>query len=63
MHHRNHHETTRAHLASSRSKFMQENQRLVGEQAMRHHKAAQIEEERKTERLRELRLRVLSREC
>jgi hypothetical protein len=62
MHHRNrtpHHETAKPHLASSRTKFRQEDQRLSGEQAMRDYRAAQIEEERKTEKLRELRLRVL----
>jgi hypothetical protein len=61
MHHRNrtpHDETTRLHLASSRSKFRQEDQRLAGEQAMRDYKAAEIEQERKIEKLRELRLRV-----
>ena len=61
MHHRNrtpHDETTRLHLASSRSKFRQEDQRLAGEQSMRDYKAAEIEQERKTEKLRELRLRV-----
>ncbi len=43
MHHRNrtpHDETTRLHLASSRSKFKREDQRLAGEQAMRDYKAA-----------------------
>ena len=56
-----HHETAKPHLASSRSKFKQEDQRLAGEQAMRNYKAAQIEQEGKTEKLRELRLRFLER--
>lgn len=61
MHHHNrtpHHERTKPHLASTRSKLRQEGQRLTGEQAMRDYKAAEIEQERKTEKLRELRLRV-----
>ena len=60
-HHETTKETTKPHLASSRSKFKQENQRLAGEQAMRDYKAAQIEQEGKTEKLRELRLRFLER--
>jgi hypothetical protein len=62
MHHLNrtpHDETTRLHLASSRSKFGQEDQRLAGEQAMRDYKAALSEQECKTERLRKLRLRAV----
>ena len=62
MHHHNrtpHHETAKPRLASTRSKLRQEDQRLAGEQAMRAYKSAEIEQERKTEKLRELRLRVL----
>jgi hypothetical protein len=60
MHHHNrtHDETTEPHLASTRSKLRQEDQRLAGEQATRDYKATEIEQERKTEKLRELRLRV-----
>jgi hypothetical protein len=56
-----HHQATRRHLASTRSKRRQEDQRLTGEQAMRAYKWAEIEQERKTEKLRELRLRTGSR--
>ena len=61
MHHHNrtpHDETTKPHLASTRCKLRQEDQRLAGEQATRDYKAAEIERERKTEKLRELRLRA-----
>ena len=60
MHHHNrtHDETTKPHLASTRSKLRQEDQRLAGEQATRDYKATELEQERKTEKLRELRLRV-----
>src|SRR5205085_2792923 len=44
--------TTKPHLASTRSKLRQEDQRLAGEQAMRAYKSAEIEQERKTEKLR-----------
>ncbi len=39
MHHHNrtHDETTKPHLASTRSKLRQEDQRLAGEQATRSH--------------------------
>ncbi len=57
-HNRTHDETTKPHLASTRSKLGQEDQRLAGEQATRDYKATEIEQERKTEKLRELRLRV-----
>jgi hypothetical protein len=56
-----HDETTKPHLASTRSKLRQEDQRLAGEQAMRDYKSAEAEQQRKTEKLRELRLRVLER--
>jgi hypothetical protein len=52
------HGNTKPHLASTRSKLRQEDQRLAGEQAMRDYKAVEIEQQRKTEKLRELRLRV-----
>jgi hypothetical protein len=51
-------ETTKLHLAATRSKVRQQDQRLAGERAMRDYKAAEIEQERNTEKLRELRLRV-----
>ncbi len=52
MHHHNrtHDETTKPHLASPRSKLRHEDQRLAGEQATRDYKAAEIEQERKTEK-------------
>jgi len=62
MHHRNrtaHHEAAKPRLASTRSKLRQEDQRLAGELAMRAYKSAEIEQERKTDKLRELRLRAL----
>jgi hypothetical protein len=64
MHHHNralHDETTKPRLASTRSKFRQRDQRLASEQAMRDYKAAEIEQERKTEELRELRLNFRGR--
>ena len=66
MHHRNrtaHHEAAKPRLASTRSKLRQTDQRLAGELAMRAYKSAEIEQERKTEELRELRLRSIGAEC
>jgi len=66
MHQRNRtpqHAAVKPHLASTRSKLRQEDQRLASELAMRAYKSAEIEQERKTEKLRELRLRVLEQKA